>query len=272
MPVKALLFDDMIPEIERETTGRNLDIGCSRRSGLPFNRKVAVMLKRLFDILVSAVALAIFGLPLAIVCALLRVTGEGQVFFHQKRMGYKNEPFYMTKFATMLKSAATMGSGDYTTENDPRVLPVGRILRKAKINELPQLWDVLRGKMSIVGPRPQLLHTHALYPQSYYRVFDNVRPGITGLGSLVFRDEEKILTDAVDRDYCYKHQIVPYKAELEQWYVDNQTFLLDLRIIFHTIWHVVNPDSLLATKIVPPRLIRSLDTFDGIQAATQQQA
>lgn len=227
------------------------------------------MLKRLFDILVSAVALAIIGLPLAIVCALLRATGEGEIFFLQKRMGYKNEPFHITKFATMLKSAATMGSGDYTIQNDPRVLPVGRILRKAKINELPQLWDVLRGKMSIVGPRPQMLRVHALYPSSYYRVFDKVRPGITGLGSLIFRDEEKILTDAADRDYCYKHQIVPYKAELEQWYVDNQTLLLDLQIIFLTVWHVINPNSTLVTRIVPPSLIRSLDEFDGIQVAAQ---
>lgn len=230
------------------------------------------MLKRLFDILMAAIALLVLAVPLLIVMAILRLTGEGEVFFLQNRMGYKNKPFKITKFATMLKSAATMGAGDYTIENDPRVLLVGRVLRKTKINELPQFWDVLRGKMSIVGPRPQALRIASLYPQCYANVLDRVRPGITGLGSVVFRDEEKTLSRAVDRDYCYTRQIVPYKAELETWYADNQSIWLDLKIIFLTIWHVLKPDSTMVRKILPPHLAGDEREFNGTPSRTADAA
>jgi lipopolysaccharide/colanic/teichoic acid biosynthesis glycosyltransferase len=222
-------------------------------------------MKRALDILLSGLGLFVLSPLLLLVMAILRLTGEGEVFFLQERMGYGNKPFKITKFATMLKSAGRMGSGDYTVENDPRVLPVGRVLRKTKINELPQLWDVFRGKMSLVGPRPQMLRIHALYGPEFDTVLARVRPGITGIGSIVFRDEERILTHAADRDYCYKHQIVPYKAELERWYAEHRTFWLDLWLMFLTIWHVARPQSRLAHKLLPVDLIRSPAAFDGVQ-------
>lgn len=230
------------------------------------------MVKRLFDILVSAIVLLLLSPLLIAVFLVLRFTGEGEVFFLQERMGYRNEPFRITKLATMLKSAAKMGAGDYTVENDPRVLPVGRFLRKSKINELPQLWDVLRGKMSLVGPRPQVLRINALYPDFYKSVLDRVRPGITGLGSIVFRNEEAILTRAKDRDYCYTQQIVPYKAEVERWYAENQSFWLDIQIMFLTVWHVLVPGSQLVNRLLPAELVRSADSFDGVADRAGQSA
>lgn len=222
-------------------------------------------MKRVLDITVSGIGLALLSPLLVPIMLILRFTGEGEIFFLQERMGYRNKPFKITKFATMLKSAGKMGAGDYTIENDPRVLPVGRILRKTKINELPQLWDVLRGKMSLVGPRPQMLRIHALYGPGFDDVLARVRPGITGIGSIIFRDEERILTEAVDRDYCYKHQIVPYKADLERWYADNHGFSLDIWLILLTVWHVARPDSGLAKKLLPAHLIRPVSDFDGVR-------
>lgn len=220
-------------------------------------------MKRVFDIISSGLALLILAPILIIVMIVLRFTGEGEIFFLQERMGYKNQPFKITKFATMVKSAAKMKAGDYTTKGDPRILPVGKFLRKTKLNEIIQLWDVLRGKMSLVGPRPQMLRVHALYPDSYDVVFDKVRPGITGVGSIVFRDEESILTDAVDRDKCYTQEIVPYKSQLEIWYAQNASFWLDMKLIFLTLWHIVKPDSHAIFKILPDNLQRDVSQFIG---------
>lgn len=229
-------------------------------------------MKRLIDIVASGIGLAIASPLLLVTAILLKFTGEGEVFFLQERMGYRNQPFKITKFATMLKSAARMGAGDYTVEDDPRVLPIGRVLRKTKINELPQLWDVFRGKMSLVGPRPQMLRIHALYGPGYDRVLARVRPGITGIGSLIFRDEERLLTQAADRDYCYKYQIVPYKAELEVWYAENRTLWLDVWIVILTILYIVRPKSNLASRVLPVELVRPLTEFDGLRTPVKPQS
>ena len=221
------------------------------------------MLKRSFDVVVSLIGLILLAPVLLPAMLVLRLTGEGEIFFFQQRRGYRNNPFSITKFATMLKSAAVMKKGDYTVANDPRVLPVGKFLRKYKVNEILQLWDVLRGQMSLVGPRPQVLRIHALYPPEFASVLDRFRPGITGIGSLVFRDEERILTRAIDRDYCYTRQIVPHKVKLELWYADHQSFGLDLLIIFLTAWYVIRPDSVALRHILPVELWRDANHFDG---------
>lgn len=218
-------------------------------------------MKRLSDILLSSIGLILLSPILIVIIAILGFTGEGEIFFLQQRIGYRCRPFHITKFATMLKSAAHMKQGDFTIQNDPRVLPIGRFLRKSKINELLQLWDVVRGEMSLVGPRPQMLRVHALYPEGYASVLQRVRPGITGVGSIVFRDEERILTRAPDREYCYARRIVPYKAELEQWYADNRSMALDLALIAITIWCVIIPDSDIIFKLLPERLRRDVHAF-----------
>lgn len=202
-------------------------------------------MKRLFDIMLSAglilVLLPMF-LPLAI---LLRLTGEGKVFYRQKRIGAGQQPFEILKFATMLENSPTIGTGDITLRNDPRVLPVGRVLRKTKINELPQLWNVLVGEMSIVGPRP-LTPNHFNYYSDIDR--ENIAvatPGITGLSALVFRDEEKILSDRADPVAFYRDEIVPIKASLESWYAKHASFRLDILIGLLTAYAIIRPGSRL---------------------------
>jgi len=201
------------------------------------------MIKRFFDIIFSFLAL-MFLLPIFIpVIIILRFSGEGEVFYRQERMGKGNKPFFITKFATMLKNSPNMGTGGYTLQNDPRVLPIGKFLRKSKINEFPQFWDIFIGKMSFVGPRPQMTSVHDSYPTEYQEVLEHVTPGLTGIGSIFFRDEESILTHAKDAEYTFKNEIIPSKVELEKWYKDNHNFIIDILLIIVTAWVVVFPSS-----------------------------
>jgi lipopolysaccharide/colanic/teichoic acid biosynthesis glycosyltransferase len=172
--------------------------------------------KRLLDILLSALALLVLSPLLLPICLILRLTGEHEVFYFQKRIGLHNQPFDIWKFATMLKASPNLSGGLHTTRGDPRVLPVGGFLRKTKINELPQLVNILKGDMSIVGPRPLVDKTFDPYPEHVKARIYNVRPGLTGIGSIVFRDEEDLLSNCEgDPKEFYARHISPYKGELE---------------------------------------------------------
>ncbi|MCR9295947.1 MAG: sugar transferase [bacterium] len=203
------------------------------------------MIKRLFDILVSGTVLLLLSLPLAVVIVILKLTGEKEAFYFQDRVGYKGKIIKVTKFVTMIKDSPNIGTGDITLKNDPRVLPVGRILRKTKLNEVPQLWDVLVGKLSLVGWRPLMPQGFADYPESVQKTIVNVKPGLTGIGSLVFRDEEAIIARAEEegRDLrsCYREDIMPYKGALEVWYTQNIGFWTDLKILVGTAVAVLRP-------------------------------
>ena len=217
------------------------------------------MIKRLFDIIASGIGLLILAPLLLPIILILRLTGEGEIFFLQERIGKGNKPFYITKFATMLKGSPSMGG--YTVRDDPRVLPIGKFLRKSKINELPQLWNIFRGKMSLVGPRPQITKIHNDYPEEFTIVLQRLKPGVTGIGSLVFRDEEAILTAAADKDFVYTKKIIPYKADLELWYLNHQSFFLDLTLIFITLWAIVNPTSQMLYKLYPSIPRKNIEEF-----------
>jgi lipopolysaccharide/colanic/teichoic acid biosynthesis glycosyltransferase len=221
------------------------------------------MRKRAFDILVSFFVLITISPLLFVIMLVLKFSGEGEVFFRQVRIGYKNKPFKITKFATMQKIAANTQRDDFTVQNDPRVLPIGRILREFKINELLQFWDVLRGKMSVVGPRPQIPRVHELYPPDYTLVLNVVKPGITGIGSLVFRDEEGIITNAINRENCFYKQILPYKCQLELWYSNNRSLYFDFRILILTAWCIIFPRSEKIWQLVPEKMRVDLKKFDG---------
>ncbi len=206
--------------------------------------------KRLFDVLVSGIAFIIllpFMIPIVII---LLLTGEHHVFYLQKRIGYKNRYFNIIKFATMLKNSPNMGTGLITVRKDPRLLPIGGFLRMTKINELPQILNVLKGDMSIVGPRPLVDKTFNAYPiEVRERIYDS-KPGITGIGSIVFRDEEELLTNTkMDRTEYYNTVIAPYKGELEMWYNTHRSFSVDMWIIFLTAWAIIKPDSQLHYKV-----------------------
>ena len=159
----------------------------------------------------------------------LKLTGEGYIFYRQKRIGYRNTYFEIWKFATMLLNSPNMGSGSITLRNDPRITPMGGFLRKTKINELPQLFNVLLGNMSLVGPRPLMQADFDAYsPEVQAKVY-SVKPGITGIGSVVFRDEEKYFDENLKEDpkVFYERVIAPYKGALELWYAENQSLWVD---------------------------------------------
>jgi len=212
--------------------------------------------KRIIDFIASLIAILILSPILIPVVIGLLLTGEHYVFYFQKRIGYKNQYFDIWKFATMLKNSPNLGTGLHTTKRDPRILPMGGFLRQTKINELPQLFNILFGSMSIVGPRPLVDKTFEPYPQHVKDVIYNVKPGLTGIGSIVFRDEEQLLSETkMPLDEYYKLHISPYKGELELWYQKHQSFYTDMMIIFLTAWVIVSPKSDLVHKIfkdLPP--------------------
>ncbi|HEY6502882.1 MAG TPA: sugar transferase [Chitinophagaceae bacterium] len=210
------------------------------------------IIKRFFDIVFSLLALVIL-LPLFIpIIILLLLTGEHEVFFRQDRVGHYNRIFRIWKFATMLKNSPNMGSGDVTTRNDPRVTKVGSFLRISKLNELPQLINILTGDMSFVGPRPLMKVGFDRYTDEMKAKVYRVRPGLTGIGSIVFRDEELIITQSsLPPHECYRQVILPYKGAVEVWYQQHVSFYTDFMILFLTAWAIVAPKSNLVNKVFP---------------------
>jgi lipopolysaccharide/colanic/teichoic acid biosynthesis glycosyltransferase len=211
------------------------------------------ILKRFFDILSSGLAIIILSPLLIPVMIGLKLTGEGYIFYKQERIGYKNRQFLIWKFATMLKDSANMPGGIMTTEKDPRITPMGGFLRKSKINELPQLFNIFFGHMSIVGPRPVMKVSFESYPDKVQKVIYNVKPGLTGVGSIIFRDEEKLITDVKNNGgdvwEFYKEKIYPFKGELEIWYQKNNSLVLDFKVILVTAWVIFNPSSKIYDKL-----------------------
>ena len=218
---------------------------------------------RLLDIIFSAVAIVIllpFMLPIMLV---LKCTGEHDIFYRQTRIGLGGKPFGVLKFATMLRNSPNMAGGVLTQKDDPRVLPVGKFLRKTKINELPQIVNILLGDMSFVGPRPQAKPHYEIYSDRVKSAIDRIRPGLTGIGSLVFRDEEKLLDAAQDRNAFYVNVIAPYKGELEVWYSAHRNIWIYFLLMFMTAWSVLKPGTRIYTYIFkdlpqPPDELRSI--------------
>ena len=209
-------------------------------------------IKRITDVVLVLIALTILFPVFALVILVLSVTGEREIFYIQERVGFKNRIFNVYKFATMLKDSPNIGTGTLTLRNDPRVTIFGKYLRITKVNELPQIINVLRGEMSIVGPRPLLKIDVDRYPDEIREKIYNVKPGITGIGSLVFRDEELLVTNSkIDKKEFYKEFILPYKGALEMWYQKNANTITDFKIIFLTAWIIIFPKSKLISIVFP---------------------
>ncbi len=181
---------------------------------------------------------------------MLKFSAEGEVFYFQERYGIYNTKFQIWKFATMLKNSMNIGTGSITLKNDPRVTKIGFFLRKTKINELPQIINILKGDISLVGPRPLVEKTFLAYNKKVQSKIYNVKPGLTGIGSIIFRDEESIISSIEDEDphEFYKRVIAPYKGEIEMWYQKNCTFFLDFQLIILTAWVILFPNSKLYLK------------------------
>lgn len=208
--------------------------------------------KRALDFLLSVLGFLVIAPLFLVVMLILKLTGEGEIFYLQERMGLHNKPFYIYKFATMLKNSPNMGNKSLTVRKDPRITKVGKFLRMTKINELPQILNVIKGDMALVGPRPLLAASFAKYTLEVQNVIYKNRPGITGIGSLIFRDEELLVSTykelGKDPMAYYKTYIYPYKGVLEYWYFHNISMLVDLKILFLTFWSLVNSNSQIVYK------------------------
>lgn len=235
-------------------------------------------MQRLLDIVLSAAALLVLSPLLVPIAIALRFSGEGEIFFIQPRVGRDRRTFGLVKFATMLKNSPSMGTGTITLRNDPRILPMGRFLRKTKINELPQLLNILKGDMSIVGPRPQTQRCFDAFLPHAQDAIAKVRPGLSGIGSIIFRDEEELMHGAHDSTHFYDHVIAPYKGALEEWYVENQSLRTYLLVILVTAWVVMAPRSSIVRRAFPTlpqppeELRRALDSIEiGVDQASVKQ-
>jgi lipopolysaccharide/colanic/teichoic acid biosynthesis glycosyltransferase len=191
----------------------------------------------------------------------LKFTGEGEVFFLQERVGKNGKIFKLFNFATMKKNSPNIGAGTVTLRGDPRVLPVGKFLRKTKINELPQLLNIFFGEMSVVGPRPQAQPCFNAFPENLRQIITKVKPGLSGIGPIVFRGEEDLLADHAGSLEFYDNVIAPYKAQVEVWYIERQTMVTYFSVIFVTIWVVFFPSSSIAWHVfkglpIPPDILR----------------
>ena len=193
---------------------------------------------RFFDIVFSLIAIVIllpFMIPIMIG---LKLTGEHDIFYGQERIGKGGKPFKVWKFATMLRNSPNMAGGIYTAKDDPRILPMGKFLRKTKINELPQLINILTGQMSIIGYRPLVPIGYAMYSDEIRKELAKGRPGLSGIGSIVFRNEEQLLQTFEthdERDNFYRTKIMPYKGKLEVWYLKHRNVFMYFRLIGMTI-------------------------------------
>ena len=206
-------------------------------------------MERFFDVFLSSIALIFLSPLLLPIIIILKLTGEGEVFFMQERIGRNGRLFKLIKFATMLKNSPNLGTGTVTMKHDPRILPVGKFLRKTKINELPQLLNILLGDMSVVGPRPLTIETFGSYSSDTQDRIKGVRPGLSGVGSIIFREEEEILHGPYASTHFYNKVIAPYKGALEEWFVLNKGVYIYFVIIFITIWVIFFPKTNVAWKV-----------------------
>lgn len=202
-------------------------------------------IKRLSDLIISTVTLLVLSPLLLLIGVVVRAESTGPAVYKQIRVGKSGRPFTLFKFRSMSVSRA--GGPEFTPGQTARVTRFGRILRKSKLDELPQLWNVLVGDMSIVGPRPEVPAWTKVYPERW-EIALSVRPGITDPASIVFRDEEEILAAAADPDECYRHEILPRKLDLATEYAIHRTLLGDLKIAMRTVLAVLRPPRLESAR------------------------
>lgn len=193
--------------------------------------------KRLFDFILAVILLLLF-LPFMMLCAILvKLGSSGPIFFQQDRGGKGGKYFKILKFRSMTVKKETDGK-DFDPGCDARVTGVGKFLRKSKMDELPQLINVLKGDMSLVGPRPEVKVYVELYPERWEKVL-SIRPGITDPASISFRNEEELLAEAEDPEEEYRQKILPEKLDIYEEYVDNISLFRDMKILFATVFVVL---------------------------------
>jgi len=192
-----------------------------------------------FDIIFSGIGLLLLSPLLIVVSGMILIFDGRPIFFRQTRVGINGADFILYKFRTMrvIRGAA---SGAFDAGDSSRITKIGAFLRKTKLDELPQLWNVFIGDMSFVGPRPEVRKWVDAYPERWAKVL-TVKPGITDPASIYYRNEEELLAQADDPVACYRDQILPHKLDLYEEYVNTRTFLGDIYLIFKTIMLVLFP-------------------------------
>jgi lipopolysaccharide/colanic/teichoic acid biosynthesis glycosyltransferase len=190
------------------------------------------MIKRLFDLIASVLGIVIFSPLMAIIAVLIKLNSPGPVVYAGRRIGKNGKPFQLLKFRTMVVNADKIG-GPSTSEDDPRVTQIGHALRRYKLDELPQLFNVLKGEMSLVGPRPEVAAEVALYSPEERKLL-NVAPGITDWASIRFHNEGEILKGSADPHRTYQEKIRPEKIRLGLEYVQQHSFRVDVQILLTT--------------------------------------
>jgi lipopolysaccharide/colanic/teichoic acid biosynthesis glycosyltransferase len=195
--------------------------------------------KRVFDVVASLVGLLVLSPIFFGVALLIKLDSKGPIFFRQERMGRNLRPFRIYKFRTMFRNAPLLG-GTLTAGRDSRITKVGLFLRKTKIDELPQLFNVLRGDMSLVGPRPEVPRYVDLFRTDYENIL-SIRPGITDLASLKYRDEQMILGFAADPEREYVERVLPDKIALAKEYIRKSSFLFDVSVLLKTVLEIIKP-------------------------------
>jgi len=192
------------------------------------------MSKRLFDLLLSSLGLLVLGPGMLLIALLVKFDSPGPVFYRQERVGRHGKPFRIHKFRTMRHDPAG-GGLQITVGADSRITRIGHLLRASKLDELPQLIDVWLGDMSLVGPRPEVPRYVAHYPPALREKVLSVRPGITDIASIEYRDESAVLARAKDPEQAYLHEVMPHKLTLAASYVDQASVWLDVKLIVRTI-------------------------------------
>jgi lipopolysaccharide/colanic/teichoic acid biosynthesis glycosyltransferase len=191
-------------------------------------------MKRGFDIIASFTTLVLTIPLIALVATMIKLDSRGPIFFKQERMGRGFRPFWIYKFRTMQQSPIVHGS-QVTVGDDPRITRFGRFLRKTKLDELPQLVNIIRGEMSFVGPRPEVPRYVRLFQREYQEIL-TVRPGLTDLASLKYRDEAALLAKADDPEEEYTKRVLPDKIRLSKDYIRHSSFVYDMGLIVKTIF------------------------------------
>jgi lipopolysaccharide/colanic/teichoic acid biosynthesis glycosyltransferase len=192
--------------------------------------------KRIFDFIASLIGLILLSPFLVIIGVLVKISDKGPVFYRSKRVGQNFKPFYLLKFRTMVVNAEELGPS-ITKGGDQRITKIGKFLRKTKLDELPQLWNVVKGELSIVGPRPEVEKYISFYKDDYKEIL-KIKPGITDYAAIKFKNEEEILAKFEDVEKAYIENVLPEKIKLYKTYLNEIGFLTDLKIIFKTLWGI----------------------------------
>jgi lipopolysaccharide/colanic/teichoic acid biosynthesis glycosyltransferase len=211
-------------------------------------------MKRTFDIIVAAGGLLVLSPLLVLVALVIKADSSGPIFFKQERIGKGFRPFLIYKFRTMVEDAPRLG-GAITCGNDSRITRAGRILRKSKLDELPQLVNVLKGEMSFVGPRPEVRQYVELFRRDYEQIL-KVKPGLTDLASLKYSDEAAILAQSKNPEAEYVGRLLPDKIHLAKEYIQRSSFLFDAKLICETLIKVFGYHQIPSTNSEAPDKIK----------------